>query len=70
MISTPDIHYDARHGWFEFTPKGRIRPLKDEPFDFEEEAIAYALAQLRDIDGSLHARVINARKALEWATTR
>lgn len=66
-MSTPDIHYDARHGWFRYTPTGRIKAIKGEPFANREEAITYALAQLKDADMSLHAAVVNARNALVWA---
>lgn len=69
MSGTPDIHFDALRGWFRFTPTGRIRPIKGEPFTSREQAIAYALEQLKGVaDRSIYAASVNARKALEWAT--
>lgn len=67
MSKLPDISYDARRGWFRFTPSGRLKPIKGEPFQDAAQATAYALKQLQSEAVGLYSVTINARKALEWA---
>lgn len=68
MTVKPDLHYDARHGWYTFSSGGRIKPLGDKvPFKDRWDAVAYALEQLQSENVSLYAAVVNARQALEKA---
>lgn len=66
MSKIPDVHFDARYGWFRFTPTGRIKTIIGEPFGDRDEAITYALDQLRRDGRSLYSAAINAQQALEW----
>lgn len=73
MRAIPDIHYDARHGWFRWSTSGypAALALRNEPFTDANEALAYALKQLTNTDGiAMWAAVTNARAALEWALAK
>jgi hypothetical protein len=73
MRAIPDIHYDARHGWFRWSANGHpaMLTLRNDPFTDADEAIRYALKQLTNADGiAMWAVVTNARAALEWALAK
>lgn len=70
VSKAPNFHFDARYGWFRFTPTGRIKSIVGEPFHNRDEAIAYALVQLQRHGQSIHSAFVNARRALEWAEAK